>query len=210
MNAPPEANTDSSRGSGPSRRPNSDPRPTSEAASTSVVGAPGALGSGTADVVVEAPGVAQGTVALAALLGAVLILVSQFTALYQVHSVTSALAIKTVGTGANHAWAGIPLALAAGLLAFAVYRSGSRIALLGIAGLGVAMLLIGLLSDLPPTHATGLVGSSTTGFVRAIATRGAGLYMETLGAVVLLASGGLGLLMLARPAPDLRGIPADA
>jgi len=223
INAPPEANTEYSRGSGPSRRPNPGLHPTSEGASESVAGTPGALGSGAADVlveaadvVVEAPGAGRAAVALGALLGAVLILVSQFTALYQVHSATSALAIKTVGTGANHAWAGIPLALAAGLLACAVYRSGSRIALIGIAGLGIAMLLIGLLSDLPPTHATGLVrssatglvGSSATGFVRAFATRGAGLYMETLGAVVLLASGGLGLLMLARPAPDVRGVSA--
>ena len=37
---------------------------------------------------------------------------------------------------------------------------------------------------------------------QAISTPAAGLYMETLGAVLLLSAGGLGLLMLAaRPAP---------
>lgn len=203
MNAPPEANSEYSRASGPSRRLNLERRADSGAASGTPAAAP-----------VESPGVTRGAIALGALIGAVLILVSQFTALYQVHSATSAAPIDTVGTGAHHAWAGIPLALAAAVLAFAVYRSGSRVALVGIAGLGIAMLLIALLSDLPPTHATGLVGSSATGFVRATATRSAGLYMETLGAVVLLIAGGVGLLMLggsprdrARPAPGVRRVP---
>ena len=69
---------------------------------------------------------------LAASLGALLILVAQFTALYHVHSATSSAPIKTVGTGANHAWAPIPLALLAGVLAFAVYRHGSRAALVAL------------------------------------------------------------------------------
>ena len=201
MNAPPEANTEYSRGSGPSRRLNLDHRSTSQSVSTSRADALGPGGSRAPDVPVDSPGLTWAAVVLGALLGAVLILVSQFIALYQVHSATTAVAIRTVGTGANHAWAGIPLALAAGVLAFAVYRSGSRTALLGIAGLGIAMLLIGLLSDLPPTNATGLIGSSATGFVRATATRGAGLYLETFGAVMLLISGGLGLLMLAGGTP---------
>ena len=208
MNAPPEANTEYSRGSGPSRlgsgpsrRLNLDRRSTSQRVSTSGADAPEPGRSGATAAPVDSPGSTRGSVALGALFGAVLIVVSQFIALYQVHSATSAVAIKTVGTGANHAWAGIPLALAAGVLAFAVYRSGSRTALAGIAGLGIAMLLIGLLSDLPPTHATGLLGSSATGFVRATTTRGAGLYLETLGAVLLLISGGLGLLMLAGGTP---------
>ena len=38
------------------------------------------------------------------------LLVAQFTALYHLHSATSSAAIKTVGTGGNHAWAPIPLA----------------------------------------------------------------------------------------------------
>jgi hypothetical protein len=142
----------------------------------------------------EAPAGARTAVALAGLLGALLILVSQFTALYQVHSSASSAAIKTVGTGANHAWAGIPLALVAAALAYGVYRHGSRAALAGLIALGIATLLIALLSDLPPTHASGLVGSPATGYARAVSTRSAGLYMETLGAVLLILSGGIGLL----------------
>ena len=92
---------------------------------------------------------------LAASLGALLILVAQFTALYHVHSPTSSAAIKTVGTGANHAWAPIPLALLAGVLAFAVYRHENRAALAALALIGVVVLLIALLGDLPDAHATG-------------------------------------------------------
>jgi hypothetical protein len=190
MNAPPEANSQYSRASGAFRGVFAARRRASADATPS--GRPPAVSSG-----YEAPGAARAAVALGALLGAVLILVSQFTALYHVHSAASSLPIETVGTGANHAWAGIPLALAAGALAYAVYRFGNRAALVGLLALGVATLLIALLSDLPPTHATGLVGSTATGYTRAISTRSAGLYMETLGAVVLLISGGVGLLMRA-------------
>jgi hypothetical protein len=185
MNAPPEANTQYSRGSrafrglfdGPGRR---------RAAHHD--------GRQTADY--EAPAGARTAIAVGALLGALLILVSQFTTLYQVHAAASSLPIKTVGTGANHAWAGIPLALVAGALAYAVFRYANRAALAGLIALGVATLLIALLSDLPPTHASGLVGSTATGYSRAVSTRSAGLYMETLGAVVLVISGGIGLLLL--------------
>jgi hypothetical protein len=154
------------------------------------------------------PKSAPALLALGAVLGALLIVVSQFTALYHVHSTTSSAAIKTVGTGSNHAWAPIPLALAAAALAYAVYRYRNRTALVAIVALGIATLLIALLSDLPPTHATGLVGSTAGGYIRATATPSAGLYMETLGAVLLLVSGGVGFLMLVGP-PTWGGRSAD-
>jgi hypothetical protein len=134
---------------------------------------------------------------LGALLGALLVLVSQFTALYHLHSATSSVPIRTVGTGANHAWAPIPLALVAAVFAYAVYRYGSRTALIGLAGLGIATLLIALLGDLPDAHSSGVIGSSAGGYVQATSSASAGLYMETLGAVVLLVAGGVGFLMLA-------------
>ena len=221
MNAPPEANTEYSRGSGPSRRlvlprwhsPDSVPAPPSEGAA-SVESAPSVAGSGAA----QRPGAdhparsserraapsepsraAAGAVALLALLGAVLVLVAQFTALYRVHSTTSSAAIKSVGTGANHAWAPLPLALLAAVLAVAVLRSGSRPAAAAIAALGIATLGIALLGDLPDVHSSGLIGSSAGGYIQAVSSPSAGLYMETLGAVVLLIAGGVGLLMPVAP-----------
>ena len=123
-------------------------------------------------------------------------LVAQFIPLYHVHVPTSSAPIKTVGTGANHGWAPVPIALVCFALAAAVYRHGNRTALLGLAVLGVATLLIALLGDLPDAHATGLIGSSANQYVQGVSSPSAGLYLETLGAVLLLVSGGVGFLML--------------
>jgi hypothetical protein len=123
------------------------------------------------------------------------VLVAQFIPLYHVHVPTSSAPIKTVGTGANHGWAPVPIALACFALAAAVYRHGNRTALLGLAVLGVATLLIALLGDLPDAHATGLIGSSANQYVQGISSPSAGLYLETLGAVLLLVSGGVGFMM---------------
>jgi hypothetical protein len=131
-----------------------------------------------------------------AVVGALLLLVAQFIALYHVHIPTSSTPVKTVGTGANHGWAPVPIALVCFALAAAVHRHGTRTALLGLALLGVAALLIALLGDLPDVHATGLIGSSASQYVQGAASPSAGLYLETLGAVLLLVSGGVGFLML--------------
>ena len=180
MNAPPEANTEYSRGSGPSRGPETarkwasrEPLPTRA----------------------EGGRTASAALAIGALLGALLILIAQFTALYHLHSATSSAPIRTIGTGGNHAWAPIPLAIAAAVLAYAVYRHGSRVALAGLLALGVATLLIALIGDLPDAHSSGLVGSSASGYVQATSSPSAGLYMETLGAIILIVAGGIGLLM---------------
>ena len=184
MNAPPETNSEYSRGSGASGRLL---LPRWQASS-----APAAAGP-------EAAGRVGAALAAGALLGALLVIVAQFTALYHLHSASSAAAVKTVGTGANHAWAPIPLALVAAALAYALHRQPSRAALAGLAALGVATLLIALIGDLPDAHSSGLIGSSGIGYVQASAGPSAGLYIETLGAVVLLLAGGVGLLMLTPP-----------
>ncbi len=191
MSAPPEANSEYSRGSAPFERLLARGERT-EYDPSSARPEPGQNPrSGTS--------MATTLVALAASLGALLILVAQFTALYHLHSPTSSVPIKTVGTGANHAWAPVPLALLAGVLAFAVYRHQNRAALVALALLGVVVLLIALLGDLPDAHSTGLIGSGASQYVEGSSTPSAGLYMETLGAVLLLLSGGVGLLLLGAP-----------
>jgi hypothetical protein len=129
-------------------------------------------------------------------IGALLVLVAQFIPLYHVHVPTRTAPVKTVGTGANHGWAPVPIALVCFVLAAAVHRYGNRTALLGLTVLGIATLLIALLGDLPDAHSTGLIGSSVTTYVQGVASPAAGLYLETLGAVLLLVSGGVGFLML--------------
>jgi hypothetical protein len=194
MSVPPEANTEYSRGSGPSEGLQLGRRWSSSGPLTTP-----AEGRGAARAAIAAP--ARAALAAGALLGALLVLVSQFTTLYHLHAATGSVPIKTVGTGANHAWAPVPLALVAVALAFAVYRYGSRAALAGLGALGIATLLIALLGDLPDARASGLIGSSASGYVQATSSASAGLYMETLGAVVMVVAGGLGLLMLAPLTP---------
>jgi hypothetical protein len=186
MSAPPEAHSEYSRGSEAFRRLT---RPRRR----------GALGPAQPGYVDRPAG--TGAVVIVAVLGALLVLVAQFIALYHVRVATTSIPIKTVGTGGNHGWAPVPIALVALALAAAVHRYGNRTALLGLAVLGVATLLIALLDDLPDAHSTGLVGSSASTFVQGAASPGVGLYMETLGAVLLLVSGGVGFLMLGQAPP---------
>lgn len=130
-------------------------------------------------------------VALAAgLLGAVLLLVAEFTTLYTVHLVTSLEPVQTVSAGSHNAFALIPLAILAVLLALGAARTGSQAALAALAGVGVIALLIALVGDLPDAHTQGL----TRRYVLAATTPGVGLYLETVGAVALLLASGVGLV----------------
>jgi hypothetical protein len=191
MSSPPETDTEYSRATGASGH-------LAERRERRFSGLPSGIRSGAGADEDASPRVAG--VVLGALLGALLVIVSQFTVLYHLRSATSSAVIKTVGTGANHAYAPIPLALLAIVLAVAIYRHPGRPAVAGMAGLvvvGLATLGIALLGDLPDAHTSGLIGSTASQFVEASASPDAGLYMETLGGVVLLASGGLGLIILA-------------
>jgi hypothetical protein len=212
MSAPPGANSEYSRGSGPFGRitgrrwkgpsppvfdsPEKAPERGAQTRPEPQKARPEPQEPGRSERDEQGRGVAATVFLIAACLGALLIVVSQFTALYQLHSATSSVPTKSVGTGANHAWAPIPLALLALLLAFAAYRSGSRVALAALALLGVVTLLIALIGDLPDAHATGLIGSGASQYAEGTSTPSAGLYMETLGAIVLIITGGVGLLLL--------------
>jgi hypothetical protein len=145
-----------------------------------------------------------GAVLAGALVGALLLIVSEFTSLYQVHTAASPLPVKIVGTGSNDSYALIPLGLLAAVLGYAVFRAGSRPALLALGLVGLITLLIALLGDLPDAQATGLVGTPTTHFINASSTPSAGLYLETLGAIVLIGTSVLGFLMLGPPEPRRR------
>jgi hypothetical protein len=184
MNAtPPEAKTEYSRGSrisgGRSAR-NFARRPGPGAAAGGAIGA--AILGGT-------------------LLGAILLLVAEFTTLFEVRSAGSSTVIKSVGTGSHHTFALVPIALLAAVLAYGVWSAGSRPALLAIGLLGVISLLIALLADLPDAQATGLIGSAATHFTSASSSPSAGLYMETLGAVVLIITSVSGFLLIGSPTP---------
>jgi hypothetical protein len=161
---PPEANTEYSRGVRVSRR---------------------------AEFAAGRPLSSMGTVfGAAGLLGSVLLFVAEFTTLYSVKVAgQNVVAIQTETAGGHNAYAMVPIAVLGALLSVAAYRTMSRPALLALAVLGVAALLIAVVGDLPDAHAHGL----THHFQLASNSPGVGLYLETLGGVLLLLAGGLGL-----------------
>ena len=161
---------------------------------------------------------AGGVILAGSLLAALLLIVAEFTVLYEVHLATSSVPFRSVSGGHNHSYAMLVVGLAAGALGILVWRTGARAALLAMGVLGVVSLLIALLGDLPDSQATGLAGSAARGFVNASSTPSAGLYLETLGGILLIATSGLGFMMLGvrdhgrprAPAGGAAGGPARA
>jgi len=136
--------------------------------------------------------------------GAVLLLVAEFTTLYVAHAARRTAPLQTMSAGAHHSYALVPLALVALGLGFIVWRAASRLGLAAIGVLGVVALLIAVLHDLPDAHAVGLADQNS---VSATTTPGVGLYLETLGAILLLAASGLALAFLGLPRAAARISP---
>jgi hypothetical protein len=86
---------------------------------------------------------------------------------------------------------------------------GARPAMAALAVLGLAALLIAVVGDVPALHATGFIGEV---YEDATAGPKAGFYLETLGAVLLLASGVLLFVMagVGAATADRRGAHAEA
>jgi hypothetical protein len=135
-------------------------------------------------------------IALAGLLGGLLLLAAELTTLYAVRAGPGDRALDSVNTGTHHGYALVPIGVLAALLSFGFWLTRSRAALLALGGLGLIALLIALLGDLPDARASGVVGNGAARFVHASAHPSAGLYIETLGAAVLLITCGIGLLLL--------------
>ncbi len=132
--------------------------------------------------------------------GAGLLLIAEFAPLFSVRAGGPGDVLRTVQTGSHHAHALIPVALLAAVLAGGWYRSPGRPAMTAIGVLGAVALVIAIAHDWPDAHATGLVRNPGGSYVRAGSRAGAGLYLETLGGIVLLITGAAGLLL----APRLR------
>ena len=78
---------------------------------------------------------------------------------------------------------------------------GARPAMAALAVLGLVALLIAIVGDVPDLNETGFIGQV---YEDAAAGPKGGFYLETLGAVLLLASGGLMLALPAAGAPAPR------
>lgn len=186
MSAPPRARSEYSRGTGASEG-------VSEAHDSR-------LSHGSGGVTPPPWGSVGGWLFGAALLGAVLLLVAEFTTLYTERIASFHAPATAVATGPHDSYAMVPIAILAVILAAAVLRAGSRPALLAVGIAGLVALLIALLGDLPDSHASGLIIGPSGQFVSAVSDPGAGMYLETLGAVVLIAVSGLGFILIGRPA----------
>jgi hypothetical protein len=140
-----------------------------------------------------------------AVAAAIALLVAEPLALIRVQTAAGHRVVLTVTAGSHHSYALIPIALLALVLAWALGRPpADRAAALALVGLGLAVLGIALLGDLPEIHRTGLIGRAATGLHDARTVAGAGLYIETLGAILLLAAGVVALVAGLRPRPETR------
>jgi len=132
---------------------------------------------------------------LAAVVGAVLLVVAEFAAIYRIKA---AAAVVDSATGyERHGLALALLGVVALPMALGASRRANRPAMLALAALGAIALLIAIVADVPDIHQTGVVGDR---YEQAVAQPAAGLYLETLGGALLLAAGG-GLLVLGGPSP---------
>jgi hypothetical protein len=133
-----------------------------------------------------------------AVVGAAALLVAEPLALIRVQTVAHHRVALTISAGSHHSYALVPIAVLAVVLAWMLgHAPAIRAAAGGLIVLGLVVLGIALLADLPEIHRTGIVGRAATGLHNAHTIAGAGLYVETFGAVLLLAAG-VAALVLAR------------
>jgi len=144
--------------------------------------------------------------AAAAFIGAVLLVVSDFTTLFKVHTDAGVTVSNGLVKGhENHSYSMLIIGLASLPLAYAATRYGSRPAMTGLAALGLIAVVIAVGFDL--SDATGTNTLART-FENASGSPAVGFYLETLGAALLIISGGGGLVLTA---PDRRpGAPPPA
>ena len=113
----------------------------------------------------------------------VLLVIAEFSQLNEIQILT--VTEEGVQVGENHNYALAIIAVAAAVMAFGAYR-GARPAAFALAALGVAALLVVLIVDVPEVGREGLFGRDYEG---AKAVKATGFYLETAGAVLLLAAG---------------------
>ncbi len=131
-------------------------------------------------------------IAVGALLAAAVLIAAEFTTLLTVSVVGQAAPAKSVLTGSHHGYALIPIGLLVAALGVAFRRGAGRPALVALGALAVIVLVIALLRDLPDAHRSSLLAPA--GRQLGHASPSTGFYLETLGAMMLLITAGMGML----------------
>ena len=139
--------------------------------------------------------VAALALAIAAVAGPLLLIVSDFFTLFSVRSVTAE--IGSVTGGRNHLYAMVIIGLVAAPMAYGAIRGGSQPAMIALAALGILAAFVALAFDLPDATGASTLNRSFA-YASAEATPELGFYLETLGAALTLIAGG-GALMLTVP-----------
>jgi hypothetical protein len=131
---------------------------------------------------------------------ALLMVLAEVTSLYSIEVATATcsdiadvdLADKCdTSGGEQHSFALVPLAILTAIMAVGGGLGGSRPAGFALLGVGVIVLLITLVGDLPDTTKTGEVGSN---FTSAHAEKGSGFWFELVAGVLAVAAGALRLV----------------
>ena len=134
----------------------------------------------------------------AGLIGAGLIIASEFATLRSVQVLTASCAdladpelrssCETKG-GEEHSYALVLLGVVAAVMAWGAFVGGSRPAAMALAAVGLAVLAIALITDVPDAGKTGVLGER---FEEANAKAGAGLWMEIVGGAIAFVVGIVG------------------
>jgi hypothetical protein len=127
---------------------------------------------------------------LLGLAGSGLLIAADRSPLYQVKVIT--VVQKVEGVGAQHRHALLIVGIAAAVMALGAAIS-IRAAIVAELLLGIAALVIILRHDPHDVHSAGVIGQA---FADATASPRDGYYLETIGAVLLVAASGLHLLLV--------------
>ena len=136
-------------------------------------------------------------------LGAVLVLITEFTTIFSIDVLTSGTCEEIADPAARdacqtsgfeqHGGAFVLLGLLALVMTLGAARGRSRPAAAALVAIGVVVLAFAFARDLPRTNDTGLVGIQ---YEEAKAGPGTGLYLEIVGGVLCAGAGVLGLATL--------------
>lgn len=133
------------------------------------------------------PGIARLT-AITALLGALIVILSQVVTAYSLQNELTEV-VDTVTLLSKHGAITAIFGLVAALAVVFAVASGERAAAVVVIGMGVAVILIFLLVDLPDVGDTGMFNAPTAGNIDVTGKASAGLWLELTGGVILVLAG---------------------
>jgi hypothetical protein len=138
----------------------------------------------------------HGIAAALALVAVALLVVAEFSTVVRIVVGSLETEKRTVSGHANHGYALLVVAVAAGALTLVALR-GARAAAGALVALGLVVLAVALAIDLPDTRESGQLPESVA-FEDARAKAGPGLPLEVAGGLLLVLAGGL-LVVVGRP-----------